>query len=51
VPIAVIDSEIDVSHPDLEGVVTKGFDAVCAPEKPHAHGMAWRAPLTRTGGC
>jgi subtilisin family serine protease len=38
VPIAVIDSEIDVSHPDLEGAVTKRFDAVGAPEKPHAHG-------------
>ncbi|HEX2398495.1 MAG TPA: hypothetical protein VHJ79_00605, partial [Mycobacterium sp.] len=25
VPIAVIDSEIDVSHPDLEGAVTKRF--------------------------
>src|SRR5262245_39675334 len=38
VPIAVIDSEIDVSHPDLEDVVTKRFDAVGAPEQPHAHG-------------
>jgi hypothetical protein len=38
VPIAVIDSEIDVSHPDLEGAVTKRFDAVGAPEKPHPHG-------------
>src|SRR6516164_8968110 len=38
VAIAVIDSEIDVTHPDLEGAVTKRFDAVGAPEKPHAHG-------------
>jgi filamentous hemagglutinin family protein len=38
VPIAVIDSEIDATHPDLEGTVTKRFDAVGAPEKPHAHG-------------
>jgi subtilisin family serine protease len=38
VPIAVIDSEIDVTHPDLEGVVTKRFDAVGAPENSHAHG-------------
>jgi subtilisin family serine protease len=38
VPIAVIDSEIDVTHPDLEGAVTRRFDAVGAPEKPHAHG-------------
>src|SRR5262252_3963770 len=38
VPIAVIDSEIDVTHPDLEGVVTERFDAVGAPENSHAHG-------------
>jgi filamentous hemagglutinin family protein len=38
IPIAVIDSEIDATHPDLEGTVTKRFDAVGAPEKPHAHG-------------
>jgi hypothetical protein len=38
VPIAVIDSEIDVTHPDLEGAVTQSFDAVGAPEKPHVHG-------------
>ena len=38
VPIAVIDSEIDVTHPDLEGTVAQRFSAVGAPEKPHAHG-------------
>jgi subtilisin family serine protease len=38
VPIAVIDSEIDVTHPDLVGVVAQRFSAVGAPEKPHAHG-------------
>jgi subtilisin family serine protease len=38
VPIAVIDSEIDAAHPDLEGVVAQRFDAVGAPEKPQAHG-------------
>ena len=38
VPIAVIDSEIDVTHPDLEGAVAQRFDAVGAPEKPHPHG-------------
>ncbi|MGZ3291885.1 MAG: S8 family serine peptidase, partial [Xanthobacteraceae bacterium] len=38
VPIAVIDSEIDVTHPDLEGTVARRFSAVGAPEKPHAHG-------------
>jgi subtilisin family serine protease len=39
VTIAVIDSEIDVTHPDLVGVVAQRFSAVGgAPEKAHAHG-------------
>jgi subtilisin family serine protease len=38
IPIAVIDSEIDAAHPDLEGVVAQRFSAVGAPEKPDAHG-------------
>ena len=38
VPIAVIDSEIDVTHPDLEGVIAQRFSAFGAPEKPHPHG-------------
>lgn len=39
VPIAVIDSQIDVTHPDLEGAVAQRFDAAgAAPEKPHPHG-------------
>src|SRR5262249_2705932 len=45
VPIAVIDSEIDVTHPDLEGVVTKRFDAVGAPENSHAHGTGMAGGL------
>ena len=38
VPIAVINSEIDATHPDLEGAVDARFNAVGAPEKPHPHG-------------
>ncbi|MCC6779568.1 MAG: S8 family serine peptidase, partial [Hyphomicrobiales bacterium] len=38
VPIAVIDSEIDASHPDLQGVITQRFSAIGAPERPHSHG-------------
>jgi hypothetical protein len=38
VPIAVIDSQVDVTHPDLEGVVAQRYSAVGAEEKPHAHG-------------
>jgi Subtilase family/M26 IgA1-specific Metallo-endopeptidase N-terminal region len=38
VPIAVIDSQIDAAHPDLEGVIAESFSAVGTPEKPHSHG-------------
>ena len=38
VPIAVIDSEIDAAHPDLQGVIAQRFSAVGAPEAPHSHG-------------
>src|ERR1700722_10097293 len=36
--VAVIDSEIDAKHPDLDGTVVKSFDAAGGDEKPHAHG-------------
>ena len=38
VPIAVIDSEIDAAHPDLEGTVIDRYDATGVEEKPHPHG-------------
>ena len=38
VTIAVIDSEIDVEHPDLKGAILEQFDAVGAEDKPHSHG-------------
>ena len=38
VPIAVIDSEIDAGHPDLEGRITQRYDAMGVPDKPHPHG-------------
>jgi subtilisin family serine protease len=36
--IGVIDSEIDGSHPDLEGVISGRFDATGFERKPHPHG-------------
>ena len=36
--VAVIDSEIDLSHPDLAGAFVERFDAVGRPDKPHSHG-------------
>ena len=38
VGVAVIDSQIDTRHPDLDGVVADQFDAVGNGDKPHAHG-------------
>jgi filamentous hemagglutinin family protein len=38
VSIAVIDSQIDVRHPDLDGVFAEQYDAVGQAEAPHPHG-------------
>ena len=35
IPVAVIDSEIDVKHPDLDGAIVKSFDALGGDDKPH----------------
>ena len=38
--VAVIDSGIDLGHPELAGVVVGSFDALGKAEKPHQHGTA-----------
>jgi len=38
--VAVIDSGIDLSHPELQGVVAGSYDALGKFEKPHSHGTA-----------
>lgn len=38
--VAVIDSGVDVDHPELEGVVKESFDALENAEPAHAHGTA-----------
>ena len=38
VTIAVIDSEIDATHPDLTGAVTSTYEAIGVDDKPHPHG-------------
>ncbi len=40
VTIAVIDSGIDVTHPELAGVITGTFDALNNGEGPHPHGTS-----------
>ncbi len=36
--VAVIDSGIDASHPDLAGAVVRSFDPAAGDRAPHAHG-------------
>jgi subtilisin family serine protease len=36
--VAVIDSAIDVDHPDLVGAIAERFDAVGHADRPHVHG-------------
>ena len=36
--VAVIDSAIDVRHPDLAGAIAEQFDAVDRQDRPHVHG-------------
>ncbi len=38
VPVAVIDSMVDASHPDLAGSIVGQFDAVAVTDKPDEHG-------------
>jgi hypothetical protein len=38
VTVAVIDSGIDVAHPELAGAIAESFDALGAKEGPHVHG-------------
>jgi Subtilase family len=38
--VAVIDSGIDASHPDLAGAVVQSYDALATPAAPHKHGTA-----------
>jgi len=38
VKVAVIDSQIDVKHPELAGSIVDSFDALGSSEGPHVHG-------------
>jgi hypothetical protein len=38
--VAVIDSKIDTSHPDLDGVIADEYDALGTPATAHSHGTA-----------
>jgi len=49
VRVAVIDSAVDATHPDLAGAVAETFDATGAPPEPHAHGTAIAALIAGHG--
>lgn len=47
--VAVIDSEIDGTHPDLHGTIVKSFDALGGQENPAAHGTAMAGAIAAHG--
>jgi subtilisin family serine protease len=47
--VAVIDSEIDGTHPDLHGTIAKSFDALGGQENPAAHGTAMAGAIAAHG--
>jgi subtilisin family serine protease len=47
--VAVIDSEIDVNHPNLDGTIVKSFDALGGEAKPHQHGTAIAGAIAAHG--
>jgi subtilisin family serine protease len=47
--VAVVDTPIDVTHPDLAGVVEASFDATGAADKPHAHGTGIASVIAAHG--
>ena len=49
VRIAIIDSSIDTSHPDLQGKIVARFDAVKTPDRPDRHGTAMASAIVAQG--
>lgn len=49
VVIAIIDSSIDASHPDLAGTIAERFDALGGDTTPHSHGTAIAGAIAAHG--
>jgi subtilisin family serine protease len=49
VAVAVIDTMIDATHPDLAGVIAASFDATGTPDKPHPHGTGIASVIAAHG--
>ena len=47
--VAVIDSEIDVKNPDLDGTIVRNFNALDGEENPHQHGTAIAGAIAAHG--
>ena len=47
--VAVIDSGIDVAHPELSGAIAQSYDAVGTPMAPHTHGTAMASLIAGHG--
>jgi subtilisin family serine protease len=47
--VAVIDSEIDAKHPDLDGSIVKSFDALGSEVNPQEHGTAMAGAIAAHG--
>jgi subtilisin family serine protease len=49
VAIAIIDSKVDETHPDLNGTVAERFDPAGGEDKPHEHGTAIAGAIAARG--
>jgi subtilisin family serine protease len=47
--VAVIDSEVDAKHPDLDATIAKGFDGLGGEHGPHKHGTAMAGAIASHG--
>jgi subtilisin family serine protease len=47
--VAVIDSGIDVAHPELAGIVAGSYDAISGDTRPHPHGTAVAGAIAAHG--
>jgi subtilisin family serine protease len=47
--VAVIDSEIDLKHPDLNATIAKSFDGLGSEQSPHKHGTAMAGAIASHG--
>src|SRR4051812_35251657 len=47
--VAVVDTPVDATHPDLAGVIEASFDATGASDKPHAHGTGIASVIAAHG--